>query len=154
MVLRRANASDLPMLEVWLNKDYIKQWYGAPEEWIEEIRNRDGKFDWLNHYIVEVDNKSIGFCQYFDCSKAPKGFEWDGEPLGTFAIDYLIGEEIFLGKGFGTVIIQELIELILENEDPIQIIADPVKENLKSIKLLEKNSFILDDITGLFKVVL
>ena len=103
---------------------------------------------------MEVENKSIGFCQYFDCSKAPKGSEWDGEPLGTFAIDYLIGEENFLGKGFGTVIIQELIELILEIEDPIQIIADPVKENLKSIKLLEKNSFILDDITGLFKVVL
>ena len=154
MVLRRANASDFPMLEVWLNKDYIKQWYGELEEWIEEIKNRDGKFDWLNHYIVEVDNKSIGFCQYFDCSKAPKGFEWDDEPPGTFAIDYLIGEENFLGKGFGTVIIQELIELILEIEDPIQIIADPVKENVKSIKLLEKNGFIFDDVTSLYRLMM
>ncbi len=153
-MLRGVDASDLPILEVWLNKDYIKQWYGDPEEWIEEIKNRDGKFDWLNHYIVEVDGKSIGFCQYFDCSKAPKGFEWDDEPLGTFAIDYLIGEENFLGKGFGNIIIQELIQLILQKENPLQIIVDPVEENLKSIKLLEKNSFILDNTRGFYKIVL
>ena len=30
--LRPANKDDLPTIETWLNKDYIKKWYEEPEE--------------------------------------------------------------------------------------------------------------------------
>jgi len=149
--IRKFDNADMPLIKSWLNKDYIKKWYGEPQEWLVEIKNVRGEYDWLNHFIVEYDGVSLGFCQYYDCSKTPKGFEWDNEPLGTFAIDYLIGEEQFLNKGLGRVIIQKLIELIIAKETPKQIIADPVKENLISIKLLERNGFVLDEVTGLYK---
>ena len=152
IVLRQVTASDMPIIEMWLNKEYIRQWYGEPKEWIDEINNVNGEFSWLNHYIAAYENSPFGFCQYYDCSKTPEGFDWDNEPLGTFAIDYMIGEEALLGKGLGSVIIQKLIELIAQKEDPVQIIADPVKENIKSIKLLEKNGFALDNTTGLYKL--
>lgn len=150
--LRPVNKQDLPTIEVWLNKDYIKKWYGEPEEWLSEIRNDSGDFDWLNHYMVLYKDMPIGFCQYYDCSKTPEGFEWDSEPQGTFCIDYLIGEELFLKKGLGSVIIQQLCDLIRTLENPVQIIADPVPENIDSIKLLERNGFTLDSITGLYKI--
>lgn len=152
VLLRQVINSDMPVIEKWLNKEHIKQWYGEPREWIDEINNISGEYDWQNHYIVEYENCPFGFCQYYDCSKTPKGFEWDNEPLGTFGIDYLIGEEAFLKKGLGSVLIQNLIKLIVQREDPIQIIADPVKDNIKSIKLLEKNGFVLDNATGLYKL--
>lgn len=154
IMLRRVATSDMPAIERWLNKEYIRQWYGEPKEWIDEINNISGEYDWLNHYIAEYEDSPFGFCQYYDCSKTPKGFEWDNEPIGTFAIDYLIGEEGFLRKGLGSVIIQKLIGLIVQREDPIQIIADPVKENIKSIKLLEKNRFVLDSATGLYRLII
>ena len=151
--IRELDNADMPFIKSWLKKDYIKKWCGEPQEWFDEIENVRGEYDWLNHFIVEYDGVPFGFCQYYDCSKTPKGFEWDNEPLGTFAIDYLIGEEQFLNKGLGSVIIQKLNELIIAKENPKQIIADPVKENLTSIKLLVRNGFVLDEATGLYKFV-
>ncbi|MBF4695256.1 GNAT family N-acetyltransferase [Fusibacter ferrireducens] len=150
--LRPVNKQDFSTIEVWLNKDYIKKWYGEPSEWMLEIRNDSGNFDWLNHYIVLYQDMPIGFCQYYDCSKTSAGFEWDSEPQGTFCIDYLIGQDAFLKKGLGSVIVQQLCRLVCTLEDPVQIIADPVPENIDSIKLLEKNGFTLDPITGLYKI--
>ncbi len=152
--LRPSNKEDFFCIETWLNKEYIKRWYGEPEEWMEEIRNDSGYFSWLNQFIVMYENTPIGFCQYYDCSKTPKGFEWDNEPPGTFGIDYLIGEELFLKKGLGSVILQQLCRFISSLENPIQIVADPVPENADSIKLLERNGFIFDPISGLFKLIL
>ncbi|SHN70102.1 GNAT family N-acetyltransferase [Desulfovibrio litoralis] len=148
----KVDNNEIPTIEVWLKKEHIKKWYGDPQEWLEEIKDISGEYGWLNHYIIQYENIPIGFCQYYDCSKTPKGFEWDNEPPGTFAIDYFIGEVQFLNKGLGSVIIQKLNDLIISKENPKQIIADPVKENLISIKLLEKNGFTLDELTGLYKI--
>ena len=150
--LRAANKDDLPIIEIWLNKDYIKKWYGWPEEWLGEIRNDSGAFDWINHYIVMYQELPIGFCQYYDCSKTPEGFEWDNEPQGSFSIDYLIGEEAYLKKGLGSAIIQQLCSLISSIENPVQFIADPVPENADSIRLLERNGFTIDTKTGLYQL--
>lgn len=152
ITLRQATKKDFPIIEVWLNKEYIKKWYGEPEEWLAEIRNDSGEFDWLNHYIVVYENIPIGFCQYYDCSKTPDGFEWDNEPPGTFAIDYLIGEERYLKKGLGSVIIQKLCQLISTREKALRFVADPVPENTDSIKLLGRNGFALDLTTGLYRL--
>lgn len=150
--LRMASKDDLSIIKVWLNKEYIKKWYGEPEEWLAEIRNDSGQFGWLNHYIVMYADTAIGFCQYYDCSQTPKGFEWDDKPKGTFAIDYLIGEEYYLKKGLGSVIIEQLCQVIKAQEKVIQYVADPVTENANSIRLLERNGFILDLKTGLYKL--
>ena len=152
--LRPAAKCDLPLIRIWLNKDYIKKWYGEPDEWLAEIRNDCGEFGWLNHYIVMFADTPIGFCLYYDCSKTPEGFEWEHEPRGTFAIDYLIGEEVYLKKGLGSVIVQKLCKLISSLEKPVQFIADPVPENTDSIKLLERNGFFLDAATGLYKLTI
>ncbi|WRS28418.1 GNAT family N-acetyltransferase [Oscillospiraceae bacterium MB08-C2-2] len=150
--LRPVKKEDFSIIKEWLNKDYIKKWYGDSEEWLSEIRNDSGDFGWLNHYIVLYQDTPIGFCQYYDCSKTPAGFEWDSEPKGTFCIDYLIGQESFLKKGLGSVIVQQLCLLICTQENPVQIVADPVPENIDSIKLLERNGFTLDPTTGLYKM--
>lgn len=64
--------------------------------------------------------------------------------------DYLIGEESYLKKGVGSVIVQELCRLISKLEKPVQFVADPVPQNTDSIKLLERNEFTLDSTTGLY----
>jgi RimJ/RimL family protein N-acetyltransferase len=150
--LRPATKRDFEQIEIWLNKDYIRRWYGEPEEWLDEIRNDSGEFGWLNHYIVMYGDKPIGFCQYYDCAKTPEGFEWENEPQGSFSIDYLIGEESYLKKGLGSVIVRQLCGLISELESPVQFVADPVPENTGSIRLLERNGFVLDTKTGLYKL--
>jgi len=152
--IREYGSCDISIVEVWLNKDYITKWFGEPKQWLDEIQNVSGEFGWINHFILEYDGTPFGFCQYYECSKTPKGFEWDNEPPGTFGIDFLIGEEDFLNKGLGSIIIRKLIDLIVKKENPVQILADPDKENAISIKLLEVNGFALDEATGLYKAAL
>jgi hypothetical protein len=42
--LRPFTDSDIPLFTEWLNKPYIKKWYDPIDEWIEEVKNRDGEF--------------------------------------------------------------------------------------------------------------
>ncbi|MNE18636.1 Aminoglycoside N(6')-acetyltransferase type 1 [compost metagenome] len=150
--LRKMRTEDIHLVEQWLNKDHIKKWFGDPQEWLEEINNFDGKYSWIVHYVVVYDEVPIGFCQYYDISRTGKGFAWDHEPIGTYGIDYLIGDERFLGKGFGSRIINKINEVVINNEGPVQLIADPIQENIASIRVLEKNGYIHDTETGLYKL--
>lgn len=36
-------------------------------DWIEEVEKQDSAFRWIHHFIVEYENKPIGFCQYYAC---------------------------------------------------------------------------------------
>lgn len=151
--LRKMNNQDIPLVEKWLNKKHVRKWFGDPGEWLNEIYNREGQYDWINHYIIEYEDKPMGFCQYYDCSKTGEGYGWDNESEGTFGIDYLIGNEEFLGKGIGKQIVNKLTQMVIENENPTQIIADPLEGNSVSRKVLEYNDYFWDDLKGLYKFI-
>ncbi|MDT2687614.1 GNAT family N-acetyltransferase [Enterococcus gallinarum] len=146
----RPLTNEIELVDRWLRKEYIKKWLGSAEDWLTEIRNETGEFDYIHHFIVLLDDKPIGFCQYYACEKTIKGYPWEHEPVGTFGIDYFIGEETYLKKGFGNRLIKSLVNHILSHEQAGRIIADPVPENQVSIAVLEKNGFKLDDGTGLY----
>ncbi|MCO1603339.1 GNAT family N-acetyltransferase [Desulfosporosinus nitroreducens] len=152
--IRKVKNVDIPLFEEWLNKEHIRKWFGDLSEWLNEIYNREGQYYWINHYIIEYEDRPIGFCQYYDCGKTDEGYAWDNEPESTFGIDYLIGNEHFLGKGIGNQIVKKLTQMIIYKENPAQIIADPVKDNIASSKVLEYNSYFFDDYTGLYKLKL
>lgn len=154
LVIRKVKDIDITLIENWLYKDHIQKWFGDPTEWLNEITNREGKYYWIIHYIIEYHGLPIGFCQYYDCSKAEKGYAWDDEPEGTFGIDYLIGNEQLLGKGIGTQIVSKLSQIVINNENPKQIIADPIKDNIVSSKVLECNGYVFDNLTELYKLTL
>lgn len=154
ITIREMYELDIPLIQDWLNKEHIRKWFGDPQEWYNEICDCEGKFSWIVHFIVEYNDEPIGFCQYYDCSKTGKGYAWDNEPIGTFGIDYLIGNEQFLGRGLGNKIVKRLNEIVIDKETPTQIIADPIKENIASIKVLENNGFYYDKLTKLYKFLL
>ena len=146
----RPLTNEIELVDRWLRKEYIKKWLGSAEDWLTEIRNETGEFDYIHHFIVLFDDKPIGFCQYYACEKTVKGYPWEHEPAGTFGIDYFIGEETYLKKGFGNMLIKALVNQIMSHEQARRIIADPVPENQVSIAVLEKNGFELEEGTGLY----
>lgn len=142
LLLRPVEDNDIGQIEEWLNKEYIKKWYHDPEDWLLEIRERNGEFSFLSHFMVLHDEKPIGFCQYYDCFYA--GEDWysvsrNGE---KFSIDYLIGEEEYLGKGYGKAIVAELLQKMKKGKDEFEIVVQPDLENVASCKALESNGFI------------
>lgn len=141
---------DIPLFEKWLDKEYIKKWFGDKEDWLYEISERNGKFIFLKHFIVYHNSHEIGYCLYADCfylkDLQEEGHDFE-EVYGdvteinhTYEIGYLIGEEAYLNKGIGKMIICLLEEKIREIGGK-EIASDPSEENVISIKVLLSNGF-------------
>jgi RimJ/RimL family protein N-acetyltransferase len=112
--LRQFFDLDISLFTEWLNKPYIQKWYAPIDEWITEIRERHGTFSWISHFIVMCGDVPIGFCQYYDCFDSQNFEEWNGRKFENrgedYSIDYLIGNENYLGKGYG----KELVRLLMD----------------------------------------
>jgi len=149
LLLRVFEDDDLQLLDKWLHKGYIKKWFEVPdictiEDWLHEVKNRNGEFRWLSYFIALSDGFPVGFCTYYKCVDAKE--QWYGEISlnGVYSIDYLIGEEEYLGKGIGNKIIKELMEMIFSHEDAKKIIVQPDKSNKASCGVLLSNGFVYD----------
>ncbi|MDR0954603.1 MAG: GNAT family N-acetyltransferase [Rikenellaceae bacterium] len=148
--LRVLRDEDIPLLNEWLGKEYIKKWFGEKEQWLNEIEQRNGSYDFITHFIVYCNDRKIGYGLHADCFyvKDMKDGDHDFSELygevteanHTFEIGYLIGEEEYLAKGIGKRMIRLLEEKIIELGGK-EIAADPLEENLISIKTLLSNGF-------------
>jgi len=135
---------DIKLFEQWINKDYIKKWYGNLNDWIYEVNNRNGEFNFIKHFIVKSNDQKVGFCQYYDCYHAQEEWYKINNQKEKYSIDYLIGEEEYLNKGYGKIIIKKLIEKI-KTEGGKEIIVQPELENKASNGVLLANGFIYDE---------
>lgn len=149
--LRLLGDDDVPLVETWLNKDHVKKWYEIPnmgitiDDWMSEINERNGKFRWLTYLIATWQGHPIGLCQYYRCEDS--GDEDFGTlPLeGSYGIDYLIGEEAYLGKGLGKGIITLLVNRVFSFPDALRVTADIDVANKASERSLLSCGFALVD---------
>lgn len=155
ITLRPIQDTDIDMIHGWLNQDFIRKWFGEAEDWLKELHGRKGEYSFMKHFIVMLNNSTIGFCQYFDCSKTDCDEVWENEPANTFGIGYLIANKNMLGKGYSKQIINSLCDKAKQEAGAEQIIADLAvdegKENIASIKALESCGFVYDSKTTLYK---
>jgi RimJ/RimL family protein N-acetyltransferase len=147
--LRQMHMNDLELFCKWLYKPHVARWFHHPQEWIEEIELQDSRFSWVHHFIVEYEGKPMGFCQYYACCYSDE--IWEGqEIIGSYSIDYLIGETEFLHYGFGKQIVAALIEQIMNNKDACRILVQPEPENAASCSLLSSCGFTLHMSAGIY----
>ena len=155
--LRLLDDTDIPLMETWLNKEHIKKWYDIPpictvDDWISEIKNRKEEFDFITHFIAVYEQTPVGFCQYYKCEDSEE--DWYGKTplLGTFSIDYLIGEQAYLGKGIGKAIIVLMVEKIFSLNDAERIIVQPDEKNGASCKALLSSGFVFDSKNNVYLI--
>ena len=135
----------------WLAKEYIYKWFCPDGEehkmaWLDEVNNRNTQYHYMKHFIVYYNDKAIGFCLYLDCyfekEYIPEHYgKTVDEKETVFEIGYLIGEEEYLGKGIGKIIVKKLIGEIAEIGGK-EILADPDEANVLSIRTLLSNGFV------------
>lgn len=139
--LRPLEERDISLVETWLNKEHVKRWYEVPhlgitiQDWMHEIKERGDEFKWLTYLIVSRENRPIGLCQYYKCTDSDEDFGAI-PPAGSYGIDYLIGEEACLGKGYGKKMVAMLADKIFTFPDAQIITADIDKTNIASEKVL------------------
>ena len=144
--LRPLTDEDVNLFLGWLDKEYVYKWMCPKgeehrQDWLNEINDRNGKYSFIKHFIVYFDDVKIGFCQYLDCFYAPEYYGATLEKSFAYGIGYLIGEEKYLNKGIGKIIIKMLEEKIIEIGGK-EIVADPSPENTASVKTLLSNGFV------------
>ena len=149
--LRLLHDNDIPLIEIWLNKEHIKRWYEIPElgitinDWISELKEYKGEFQWITYLIVLWQDRPIGLCLYYKCVDSSDE-DFGTLPLtGSYGIDYLIGEESYLGKGLGKGIVTLLVDKIFSLQGAQRITADIDKNNKASKKTLLSCGFKLLD---------
>jgi len=150
--LKTLTEEDMGILHYWLCRKHVKEFFGDPLEWITEITNNRVNVSWIHYFIAIADRTPIGFIQYYETNKAPEGI-WSDEPEGTVGIDYLIGDESFLLRGYGNEIVRETICKIRQTNKHRFVIADPDIKNPASVSVLINNGFIIQK-SGLFKLIL
>jgi RimJ/RimL family protein N-acetyltransferase len=149
IIMEQIKDEDIALIKQWMQKEYIKKWYSPINDWIYEIEKRDEEYKFIKHFIVKINSTKIGFCQYYDCYFAKEEWYNIDKPNKTYSIDYLIGNETFLNKGYGKKIVEELVkELKIKNGK--EIIVNPEIENIPSQKVLTANGFVYKEIEKYF----
>lgn len=147
---RQFSNEDIELFEKWLFMPHVAEWYHDPLDWMDEIKKRNDEFSFLNHFIVELEGKPIGFCQYYEYINSGEDWHGDTDISGTYSIDYLIGDTKFIGKGLGKRIVQLLIEQIKLQNKAKRIIVQPEQENIASCNTLLSCGFSFDTNNDIF----
>ncbi|MCC8108136.1 MAG: acetyltransferase [Planctomycetes bacterium] len=148
--LRPITDDDVPRVNDWLHRDHVRRWYEIPslgitlDDWLDEIGRRHAEFHWLTHLIAEWRGVPIGLCQYYRCADSDEDFGLLPVP-GSYGIDYLVGEEAYLGAGHGKTMIAALAAAIFSFPDAERVTAGIDPRNTASERALLSCGFTLFD---------
>lgn len=136
--LRSATINDLKLLKHWDTNQHVID-CDPEDDWNWEIElNRNPK--WREQLIAELNKEPIGFVQIIDPYEEETHY-WGEVEQNKRAIDIWIGEKENLNKGYGTIMMKQVIERCFENPNINGILIDPIKTNTKAHRFYERLGF-------------
>ena len=142
---------NLKQLHHWFQEPVIKQLYAKNQTWslndiIHKYQPRINGKENIPSFIIEIDNQSLGFIQYYNLQEhLPDGIERNNplfknhHPSDIAGIDMFIAEQQNRSKGLGTQIINQFIYEFLMSYQ--LVVVDPEGSNLQAIRCYEKSGF-------------
>ncbi len=136
--LRPATIQDLDVLRHWdeqphnIDADPNDDW-----NWEVELQREP---PWREQLIAELDGRPIGFLQIIDPLEEETHY-WGAVEPNLRAIDIWMGEANDIGKGYGTVMMQQAIARCFQNPAVKAILIDPLVSNTKAIRFYERLGF-------------
>ncbi|WP_082270967.1 GNAT family N-acetyltransferase [Leptospira interrogans] len=140
MPLRIATLSDLKTLQSWDKKQHVIEATGgdATFDWEYELPRI---VSWREFLIFEERERSIGFVQIIDPKEEETTHYWGEEEANLKAIDIWIGEEMDLGCGYGTKMMQEALQRCFKLTKIKSVLIDPLVSNARAIRFYERFGF-------------
>lgn len=138
---------EFPMIINWLAKPHVKKWWPEPEANLAAVEKEFGASidgtEPTKVYLAIVEDKPIGIIQCYQLSDYPK-YQKTIKLDNAVGVDLFIGEEAYVGKGYGTAMIKQFVEEIIRRQypDAKYAISDPEVKNFASIRAFEKAGFI------------
>lgn len=136
------NDNDYSKLYNWCQNEYVYKWFEQRKLSYNEIVNKYQtklKDDNQKLFIIKCNNIDIGYTQIY------KYINDINLPLdickNIYEFDLFIGENNYLSKGIGKIIINKICETIYKKYNADAIILRVFKENIRAIKCYEKCNF-------------
>lgn len=137
ITLRDATLADAKILREWDEKPHLLEAGDDDWQWETELPKNP---PWRQMLIAELDDKPIGFLQIIDPALEETHYWGDIEP-NLRALDIWIGEEDYLGQGYGTQMMTQALERCFEDFQVKAALVDPLVTNTRAHKFYEKMRF-------------
>lgn len=135
--------TDIAILEKWIYKPHVRKWFQNPELWIETMRERLSEDVFIHYNMIFIDNKPIGFAQWYDCFYIKDNCDYVKTANTTYSIDYFF-ENAHFSIYYEKAIIGELKDIILKLHPCSKIIVHPEVGNIISQKHLLSQGYSFD----------
>lgn len=136
--LRFATSADLDLLQHWDEQPHVIA-SDPNDDWHWDVELERAP-DWREFLIAEMAGRPIGFMQIIDPAREDSHY-WGDVPANLRAIDIWIGEEIDLGKGYGTQMMRLAIARCFANPAVTAILIDPLANNTRAHRFYERLGF-------------
>src|SRR5690606_28058821 len=93
-------------------------------------------------YVIIIDGKPVGYIQSYDVFAGNVWQDLESEPEGTVGLDIIIGEDDYVGKGYGTVVVKSFSTLLFTSLGVSIIHVDPFFDDKRAIRCYEKAGFV------------
>ncbi len=142
---RRLRIEDIALVHRWLNTPHVARWWYedvGPYEEVEEkyvayIEGREG----VEPYLILHGEFPIGYIQTYSISDDAE-YAALIEVEDSSGIDLFIGEEGFLYKGLGSLVIRRFLAEVVFADESIEVcVIGPEPKNQAAIRAYEKAGF-------------
>jgi len=145
ITFRAITQADFASLVRWRSAPHAARWFEPLDLATAEAKYQariDGTSPTRMH-IVEIDGEDAGYLQHYLVRDYPDYLAAVGEPNAA-GIDFLIGEDRFVGKGLGPRVIRAYIRdvVVPAHRSIRKIVSTPAFDNARSIRALEKAGFL------------
>ena len=137
------NNIDYKLIHKWCSNPSVYEWFEQRVLTLEEITNKyknklNNKKQSL--FLIKYNNKEIGLFQIYKYEDDIEIKELD-QFHNIYEYDIFIGEEEYLSKGLGTVIVNKINNLIYSKYQGDAIVLRPFTRNIRAINCYKKCNF-------------
>lgn len=129
----------LSQVHDWLQKAHVLSFRDDGDRTLSQVINHYGPEEGLSRYLVLINEQPAGYLQTYEINANSDFCDFILLNKKNIGIDFFIGNEAFLNKGFALRILATFIANYCEDVD--RIIVDPQAENTKAIHIYEKSGF-------------
>lgn len=144
----------LPLFFKWLEKPHVQVWWDPGVDLTPELLQEkyasypdgyyveDGIKKPLRAFIVEIDHQPVAYVQLYNVHNYPAANNIAEVMLlvNCAGLDIFIGDEAYVGKGFGTAILRQFLKEFVDPKFEACLV-DPDKNNIQAIRTYEKVGF-------------
>lgn len=138
---------DLPLLHGWLNAPHVVAGYSrvhsTPEDVAAKYGPRIAGTEPVRGFVASVAGRPLGYVQVYRVADFPDYAATVGDFADAVAIDVLVGEVEYTGRGLGPRVIAAAVEeLVFGERGATRCIATPGAGNSASLRAFAKAGFV------------